>query len=74
MRVAEPSPRYVLAAAIRSLNAKLSQLPAERQAEMQREWLDSWDVLTRERENASEPDELAAIKAWLSHWTARLRD
>jgi hypothetical protein len=74
MRVTEQSPRYELAAAIRTLNAKLSQLSVERQAELQREWLDSWEVLTLERENASESDELAAIKSWLSHWTARLSD
>jgi hypothetical protein len=67
------SPRYVLAAAIRALNARLCALPVEQQAAIQPDWLDAWDCLTAEREAApDEQTELHVIRTWATHWTRRL--
>jgi outer membrane murein-binding lipoprotein Lpp len=71
---AKPSPRFQLASEIRKLNAALEQLPVERQAALQPDWLDDWEALTAERESAKDDAaELQAIAAWADHWQHRLQ-
>lgn len=67
------SPRTILAAEIRKLNARISELDPERQREIQADWLASWNQLARQREAAvDDAADLAAVEDWAAHWTDRL--
>jgi hypothetical protein len=68
------SPGYELAAAIRRLNAHLAELPPERQAELQADWLASWAELQRQLDSASDDLEqrFTLIDDWAKHWLERL--
>jgi hypothetical protein len=69
----KPSANYRLAAEVRRINAQLGRLSPDRQSELQREWLASWDALMCERENATNDDEkFQAVEAWCAHWERRL--
>ncbi len=72
--VATPSPRYQLALEVRRLNARLSQLPPDAVAALQKDWMDDFDAMQAEREDA--PDrvaELQVVERWANHWAKRLR-
>jgi hypothetical protein len=66
------SPRTELAAAIRRLNARISDLSPERIAEIQGDWHASWAKLQRDRERVSEAAQLQLVAEWEAFWRRRL--
>ncbi len=70
---ATPSPNYQLAFQVRRLNARLSQLSPEQQADLLPAWGEDWEALERDRNAA--PDwnaELTLIDKWARSWTRRV--
>jgi hypothetical protein len=68
------SPNYRLAAEVRAINARLAELPADRQRELQDDWLASWAELQRQLDSASDDAEqrFTLIDDWAKHWLERL--
>ena len=73
-RSTHESPNYRLAAEVRALNARLAELPADRQRELQDDWLASWAELQRQLDGARDDTEqrFTLIDDWAKHWLERL--